>query len=209
MAIENGVAGVTIKSKTRVFPAKAKVLLYKGNSGGGDFEEMVGRLKDGLGVVLEYFYPLAGRLGLDEEGVLRVERCGEEDGWVEVAEAVAHGHIYAPHIHGDDSGGGGGAGGGVSGAAAAGGNREARRKGDRDAVQGVGGNAEAVRVKGRGMNCVAVGSSPAFQVYDVDFGWGLLEVVRSGMNNKFYGMVYLYPGRDGGRSIDVEISMHA
>ncbi|KAL5994402.1 hypothetical protein ACLOJK_024452 [Asimina triloba] len=113
MAIENGVAGVTIKSKTRVFPAKAvekkecpivtfdlpyvtffynqKVLLYKGNSGGGDFEEMVGRLKDGLGVVLEYFYPLAGRLGLDEEGVLRVEKCGEEEGWVEVAEAVAHG----------------------------------------------------------------------------------------------------------------------
>ncbi|KAL5994401.1 hypothetical protein ACLOJK_024451 [Asimina triloba] len=61
--------------------------------------------------------------------------------------------------------------------------------------------------KDAGMNCVAVGSSPTFQVYDVDFGWGPPEVVRSGMNNKFDGMVYLYPGRDGGGSIDVEISL--
>ncbi|KAI4351555.1 hypothetical protein L6164_005912 [Bauhinia variegata] len=61
--------------------------------------------------------------------------------------------------------------------------------------------------KDAGMNCVAVGSSPRFKVYDVDFGWGKPENVRSGSNNKFDGMVYLYPGRSGGRSIDVELTL--
>lgn len=60
-----------------------------------------------------------------------------------------------------------------------------------------------------GMNCVAVGSSPRFKVYDVDFGFGKPERVRSGSNNKFDGMVYLYPGREGGRSIDVELTLDA
>nr|QKK36036.1 BAHD acyltransferase [Ocimum basilicum] len=61
--------------------------------------------------------------------------------------------------------------------------------------------------KDAGVNCVAVGSSPRFQVYGVDFGWGSPESVRSGLNNRFDGMVYLYPGKSGGRSIDVEISL--
>lgn len=61
--------------------------------------------------------------------------------------------------------------------------------------------------KDAGVNCVAVGSSPRFKVYEVDFGWGGPEVVRSGLNNRFDGMVYLYPGKSGGRSIDVEISL--
>ncbi|CAL9172858.1 unnamed protein product [Musa hybrid cultivar] len=60
-----------------------------------------------------------------------------------------------------------------------------------------------------GMNCVAVGSSPRFKVYDVDFGFGKPERVRSGSNNKFDGMVYLYPGREGGKSIDVELTLQA
>lgn len=63
--------------------------------------------------------------------------------------------------------------------------------------------------KDAGVNCVAVGSSPRFQVYDVDFGWGSPESVRSGLNNRFDGMVYLYPGKSGGGSIDVEISLEA
>ncbi|GAB4858298.1 hypothetical protein Ancab_009770 [Ancistrocladus abbreviatus] len=63
--------------------------------------------------------------------------------------------------------------------------------------------------KDAGVNCVAVGSSPRFKVYDVDFGWGKPESVRSGSNNRFDGMVYLYPGKNGGRSIDVEISLEA
>ncbi|XP_051138304.1 BAHD acyltransferase DCR [Andrographis paniculata] len=61
--------------------------------------------------------------------------------------------------------------------------------------------------KDAGVNCVAVGSSPRFKVYDVDFGFGPPETVRSGSNNRFDGMVYLYPGKTGGRSIDVEISL--
>ncbi|KAK4480737.1 hypothetical protein RD792_013819 [Penstemon davidsonii] len=61
--------------------------------------------------------------------------------------------------------------------------------------------------KDAGVNCVAVGSSPQFKVYDVDFGWGKPESVRSGLNNRFDGMVYLYPGKSGGMSIDVEISL--
>ncbi|KAE9617381.1 hypothetical protein Lal_00034279 [Lupinus albus] len=61
--------------------------------------------------------------------------------------------------------------------------------------------------KDAGVNCVAVGSSPRFKVYDIDFGWGKPENVRSGSNNKFDGMIYLYPGKSGGRSIDVELTL--
>lgn len=63
--------------------------------------------------------------------------------------------------------------------------------------------------KDAGTNCIAIGSSPRFKVYDVDFGWGSPESVRSGLNNRFDGMVYLYQGKAGGRSIDVEISLEA
>lgn len=64
-----------------------------------------------------------------------------------------------------------------------------------------------------GINCVAVGSSPRFRVYDVDFGFGRPERVRSGSNNKFDGMMYLYPGRGGDngddedKGIDVELTL--
>nr|ABK24638.1 unknown [Picea sitchensis] len=58
-----------------------------------------------------------------------------------------------------------------------------------------------------GMNCVTVGSSPRFEVYENDFGWGRPVRVRSGCNNKFDGMVYLYPGQEGGGSVDVEIAL--
>ena len=60
-----------------------------------------------------------------------------------------------------------------------------------------------------GFNCVVVRSSPRFKVYGVDFGWGKPEGVRSGSNNRFDGMVYLYQGKRGGRSIDVEITLDA
>ena len=63
--------------------------------------------------------------------------------------------------------------------------------------------------KDAGVNCVVVGSSPRFKVYDVDFGFGKPECVRSGSNNRFDGMVYLYQGKSGGRSIDVDISLEA
>ncbi|KAK2983540.1 hypothetical protein RJ640_023074, partial [Escallonia rubra] len=70
-------------------------------------------------------------------------------------------------------------------------------------------NPKIFQYKDAGVNCVAVGSSPRFKVYDVDFGWGKPETVRSGSNNRFDGMVYLYQAKGGGRGIDVEISLEA
>ena len=63
-----------------------KLLIYKG--GDSDFEERVEKFEEGLGVVLEEFYQLAGKLGKDEEGVFRVEYDDDMDG-VEVAVAAA------------------------------------------------------------------------------------------------------------------------
>ncbi|KAA8533694.1 hypothetical protein F0562_031211 [Nyssa sinensis] len=70
-------------------------------------------------------------------------------------------------------------------------------------------NPKIFQYKDAGPNCVALGSSPRFKVYDVDFGWGKPESVRSGSNNRFDGMVYLYQAKSGGRNIDVEISLEA
>lgn len=61
-----------------------KLMIYKG---GADFEDMVEKLKDGLGVVLEEFYQLAGKLGKDEDGVFKVEYDDDMDG-VEVVVAA-------------------------------------------------------------------------------------------------------------------------
>lgn len=80
---EEKMVGVKIQSKAHVKPNKPigrrecqlitfdlpyiafyynqKLLIYKG--GVSEFEGIVGRLKDGLGVVLEEFYQLAGKLG--------------------------------------------------------------------------------------------------------------------------------------------------
>lgn len=99
---------VKISTKTHVMPSKKlgrrecqlvtfdlpylafyynqKLLFYRGS----DFGDMVGKLKDGLGVVLEDFYQLAGKLGKDEEGVFRVEFDDDMEG-VEVVEAFAEG----------------------------------------------------------------------------------------------------------------------
>ena len=63
--------------------------------------------------------------------------------------------------------------------------------------------------KDAGVNAVVVGSSPRFKAYEVDFGWGKPESVRTGSNNRFDGMVYLLQGKSGGRSINVEISLEA
>ncbi|KAL6610451.1 hypothetical protein ACP70R_040420 [Stipagrostis hirtigluma subsp. patula] len=52
---------------------------------------------------------------------------------------------------------------------------------------------------------VFVGSSPRFDMYGCDFGWGKPLAVRSGRANKVDGKASLYPGRDGG--IDVEVVM--
>lgn len=59
-----------------------KIIIYRGV----DFENMVEKLKDGLSVVLQDFYQLAGNLGRDEDGVVRVEYDDDSNG-VEVAVA--------------------------------------------------------------------------------------------------------------------------
>lgn len=66
-----------------------------------------------------------------------------------------------------------------------------------------------VRLEDAGPNSVLMASSPRFKVYDVDFGWGRPESVRSGINNRFDGMVFLHEGKSGGKSIDVDISLQA
>ncbi|KAL6842309.1 hypothetical protein ACP4OV_027957 [Aristida adscensionis] len=55
------------------------------------------------------------------------------------------------------------------------------------------------------LNGVMVGSSPRFDMYGCDFGWGKPTAARSGKANKWDGKASLYPGRDGG--VDVEVVM--
>ncbi|KAF8756805.1 hypothetical protein HU200_011041 [Digitaria exilis] len=50
-------------------------------------------------------------------------------------------------------------------------------------------------------------SSPRFDVYGCDFGWGKPVAVRSGDGNKFDGVVGLFSGREGGGSIEVEVAL--
>ncbi|CAI0544391.1 unnamed protein product [Linum tenue] len=51
-----------------------------------------------------------------------------------------------------------------------------------------------------------LGSSPRYDVYGNDFGWGKPVAVRSGAGNKFDGKVTVYPGVEAG-SMDVEICL--
>ncbi|CAJ1973402.1 unnamed protein product [Sphenostylis stenocarpa] len=55
--------------------------------------------------------------------------------------------------------------------------------------------------------CVMLSSSPRFNVYGIEFGMGKAVAVLSGYANKFDGNVIAYPGRDGGGTIDFEISL--
>lgn len=64
-----------------------KLLIYKG-SAADEFDGIVEKLKDGLRVVLEEFYQLAGKLGKDEDGVFKVVYDDDMDG-VEVVAAAA------------------------------------------------------------------------------------------------------------------------
>jgi len=42
-------------------------------------------------------------------------------------------------------------------------------------------------------------------MYGCDFGWGKVLAVRGGKANKYDGKVSLFPGREGGGSIDAEV----
>jgi hypothetical protein len=52
-----------------------------------------------------------------------------------------------------------------------------------------------------------MGSSPRFDMYGCDFGWGKAVAARSGNANKFDGKTSLYPGREGGGSMDAELTL--
>ncbi|CAI9115811.1 OLC1v1016812C1 [Oldenlandia corymbosa var. corymbosa] len=56
-------------------------------------------------------------------------------------------------------------------------------------------------------NIVQVGSSPRFNVYGSDFGLGKALAVRSGFGNKFDGKIMLFPAREGGGNIEMEVCL--
>ncbi|XP_078431859.1 uncharacterized protein LOC144703546 [Wolffia australiana] len=55
--------------------------------------------------------------------------------------------------------------------------------------------------------CAFVASSPRFDKYGCNFGWGKAVAVRSGNSEKHVGSILAYPGREGGGSIDLEVSL--
>nr|GME02552.1 uncharacterized acetyltransferase At3g50280-like [Ipomoea batatas] len=57
------------------------------------------------------------------------------------------------------------------------------------------------------VNTVTMSSSPWFNVYGTDFGWGKPVQVRSGGGNKLDGKVTLFAGCEEG-SVDIELSIH-
>ncbi|PWA17124.1 transferase, Chloramphenicol acetyltransferase-like domain protein [Artemisia annua] len=54
---------------------------------------------------------------------------------------------------------------------------------------------------------VQVSNSPRFDMYGCEFGLGKAVCVRSGSTNKMDGKVIMYPGREGGGSMDVEVCL--
>ncbi|CAA6670514.1 unnamed protein product [Spirodela intermedia] len=54
---------------------------------------------------------------------------------------------------------------------------------------------------------IMMGSSPQFDMYGCDFGWGKAAGLRSGSANKFDGKISAYPGREGGGSVDLEVCL--
>lgn len=52
---------------------------------------------------------------------------------------------------------------------------------------------------------IMIGSSPRFDMYGNDFGLGKALAVRSGYANKISWKVTMYPGSEGGGSMDLEV----
>lgn len=57
------------------------------------------------------------------------------------------------------------------------------------------------------LNSIHVGSSPRFDMYGCEFGLGKAVAARSGHTNKGDGKITMYPGREGGGSMDVEVCL--
>ncbi|WRX08989.1 hypothetical protein QQP08_001476 [Theobroma cacao] len=64
-------------------------------------------------------------------------------------------------------------------------------------------NPKLITIGGMTNNTLVTSSSPRFNMYGNDFGWGKLIAVRSGPGNKFDGKITLFPGAEEG-SIDIE-----
>ncbi|KAL6641307.1 hypothetical protein ACP70R_019488 [Stipagrostis hirtigluma subsp. patula] len=58
-----------------------------------------------------------------------------------------------------------------------------------------------------GAAALGTGSSPRFDVYGNDFGWGKPVAVRSGPANKLDGKISVYEGRGGGGALALEICL--
>ncbi|GLJ42136.1 hypothetical protein SUGI_0872540 [Cryptomeria japonica] len=56
-------------------------------------------------------------------------------------------------------------------------------------------------------NCLLLGSSPQFAIYENDFGWGRPVGIASGGNKEFDGMVSAHPSREGDGGVDLEICL--
>ncbi|XP_057845187.2 BAHD acyltransferase DCR [Cryptomeria japonica] len=56
-------------------------------------------------------------------------------------------------------------------------------------------------------NCLLMGSSPRFEMYENDFGWGRPAAVRGGTANRFDGKMSAHPVREGGGSVELEICL--
>ncbi|XP_027368287.1 uncharacterized acetyltransferase At3g50280-like [Abrus precatorius] len=54
---------------------------------------------------------------------------------------------------------------------------------------------------------VTMGGSTRFNAYEIEFGIGKVVAVRNGHAIKFDGHVLAYPGREGGGSVDFEVSL--
>ncbi|CAA6670512.1 unnamed protein product [Spirodela intermedia] len=64
-----------------------------------------------------------------------------------------------------------------------------------------------VPLSGFDRHSIMMGSSPQFDMYGCDFGWGKAAALRSGSANKFDGKISAYPGREGGGSVDLEVCL--
>ncbi|XP_071719764.1 uncharacterized acetyltransferase At3g50280-like [Rutidosis leptorrhynchoides] len=56
-------------------------------------------------------------------------------------------------------------------------------------------------------NAITIGSSPRFDMYGCEFGLGKAVATRSGCSNKADGQITMYPGRNGGGSMGIEVCL--
>ncbi|XP_071701766.1 uncharacterized acetyltransferase At3g50280-like [Rutidosis leptorrhynchoides] len=56
-------------------------------------------------------------------------------------------------------------------------------------------------------NAITIASSPRFDMYGCEFGLGKAVATRSGCANKADGKITMYPGRNGGGSMGIEICL--